>query len=251
MCNTRLARTLMGVVVAGALLFAVPGVAFAAPAVNSAGFNHHIAYDLKSMQTTAFHAQVNTPGVYAVLKVSTTRGDVVLYRGAINVANQDVTLATWNGMGPDGKRLPSSIAYVWTLTISKGGTYASESGTVSVSRIRFDLSGAAYPGSGQAVYSRYMLPGNANVYVFALVEGDPDAPPGTGSLGARIHGVVPGAYTRSIPSAGSYPVDATKPLRVTAYLRGADSIPDKGMHPVAVSAAAEATFMGWSVTVIQ
>lgn len=251
MRRTIVARALIALLFAGVASLLWTQIAFAAPAVNYAGFDRHIAYELKSMQRTVFHAQVNTVGVYAVLKVATMRGDVVLFRGGIDMANRDVTLASWNGMGPDGRPLPSSGAYVWTLTISKGGHYASSSGTISVSRIRFQLSSGAFPGSKPIVFSRYMIPGNANVYVFANVEGDDSGTPATGSLAVRIHGVAPGAYTRSVPSTGSYRVDSTRLLRATAYLGGSNSIPDRGMHPVVVTATAPQTVMEWMVVVIQ
>jgi hypothetical protein len=133
---------LIACLMAATLLFASP--AFAAPAVNWVRAGTPIAYDLKSFQSTRFTASVNTANVWAVLKVKTGRGDVVVYKGSIPTANTTFTFPKWNGMGPDGRRLPPA-SYNYELTISKGGASATASGKILISNVYFGFSGHTYP----------------------------------------------------------------------------------------------------------
>jgi hypothetical protein len=116
--------------IAAALVIVFAGVMPAsAMTVKSIKVTNAVAYDIKSLQSTRFLASVDTTGVYAVLKVKTAAGDLVLYKGPINTT-APVQLASWNGLS-GGKRLPSAV-YGVTLTINKGGQTASAS-TISPS----------------------------------------------------------------------------------------------------------------------
>jgi hypothetical protein len=158
-------RLLVLVTLVVAFVAAAASPAFALK-VNWAKPSGPIAYDLKSLQKTYFQASVDTTNCYAVMKVKTGRGDVVIYKGAIPYANRTYTFPGWTGMGPDGKRLTTSN-YPWELTISKGGNVATKTGRIPVTRIIWSVSNSAKDAQHTDSYSKYMLAGKANVYFSA------------------------------------------------------------------------------------
>jgi hypothetical protein len=68
-------------------------------------FTNPIGYDLRSFLKTSFKLTASQDAVKAKLVVKTKAGDVVLCDKTLsNAANTPITIATWNGMGRDGKR---------------------------------------------------------------------------------------------------------------------------------------------------
>lgn len=138
----RLARPciLVALVIAVALAWAAP--AFAAPGILFAKYTNPIAYELKSLQSTRFYTRVDTANVWAALKVRTPYGDKYIYRGAIPTAGTNFYFPLWDGKGPSGQRLPTSVAYRWSLTVTRGGQSTTASGTIPVTRIYTSISGS-------------------------------------------------------------------------------------------------------------
>lgn len=153
-------------------LFVGVATAAAAPVVKEAAFTNPVAYELKSLLTTRFYCTVDTPGSWATLTVSNSKGVVkTLYSGAINTTSRTYFPA-WNGLDSAGKRLPTA-SYDWKLTITKGGSTTVKTGKITVSKVQFFLKGDYTPSGNLpptplafmfATYDRYMIDAPVNIY---------------------------------------------------------------------------------------
>jgi hypothetical protein len=140
----------------------------------SPNFIRPIAYDIKSLQTTAFRFASGERGTRARLVVRGARsdgGDLVLLDKVVDAtvdSGWDVGpgpyYVTWNGRDEKGGRLRYSAGYTWTLSVSlPGRAPESASGTVIVSRILFVRSGASF--GLPSIQTGYLRPGAVNVYL--------------------------------------------------------------------------------------
>lgn len=206
-----------------------------APKALTARFSNPVAYELKSLLTTRFHASVDSPNVWAVLTVSCPSGPKTLYDGPIGAANQDFVFPAWNGTDAKGNRLTSS-SYDWQLTVTKGGASSTTTGKITVSRIFFTMKGRS--SAGAVIHHQgYMIPGSANFYVGATTTRASD------SLRITVNG--PNHYNATV---GDFGVVSASRLNTTAYLRGVAAIRSRAVHDLYVTSAGDVTY---GVTVIQ
>lgn len=220
------------------LTFAFASTAFAAPGVTNAKFSNPVAYELKSLLSTRFTCDVDTPGTWGRLDILGANGVVkTVYNGPLTQGTNWFPL--WNGYGANGKRLPSA-SYDWRLTVTKGGESTVVRGKLTVSKIHFVVQGRLTD-LGEESYSRYMVPGSANIYWQFTNNSWVDslyfylyAPSGTNVGWAYVD------------------FDENETLKGTWYLRkepGNDTlIYERGMHDFEISVANDVTFY---MTVIQ
>jgi len=219
----------------GVLAFAQSAHALA---INDVKYTGPVAYELKSLQTTRFYCSVDTPGVWATLRIKDGEGRVVktIYSGPINDANTWFYFPLWNGLDNNGKRLYTS-SWNWELTVNKGGQTAVKTGKITVSKIAFFVTGRAqYPNVD--LFSRYMVPGNANIYVRTSSPVSFDA------------------FQFAIAHEGGYQYEsriiyndvANSPVNSTVYLRGSTAPRARGMHVLGAAAYEDVSYY---ITVIQ
>lgn len=235
--RTRIIAPAVFVAMLAALLtFAFASTAFAAPGVTNAKFSNPVAYELKSLLSTRFTCDVDTPGTWGRLDILGANGVVkTVYNGPLTQGTNWFPL--WNGYGANGKRLPSA-SYDWRLTVTKGGESTIVRGKLTVSKIHFVISGQADPDTPY-FYSRYMMPGNANVYS-RIVNNSGDTScltlamffsPNTEELGYIYWWTNPNSV-----------------LNYTHYTRDYFDLKYRGVHTIGVMASEDSTFY---MTVIQ
>lgn len=223
---TIVALALMGV------LLTAPS-AFALPHAEEAAFTNPVAYELKSLLTTHFYVKLDTDDVWATLDILAADGSVVktVYSGPTGRAGVRYYFPYWNGLDKNGRRLPSAN-YRWRLQLAKGTQRNYYSGNITVSKINFFIKGVGQPDGSTSdlsvsqQFNRYMIPGNANIYM-QVWETDSSV------NGARLTADI--AYTTSsidhrYPEAFSYLVANDQVLKATAYLRGTKAIRYRGVH---------------------
>jgi hypothetical protein len=194
-----------------------------------------IAYDIASLQRTTFSTKVDVTGANAVLYVATAAGNKVLYSGKLGAANTTLVFPAWNGMGIDGKRLPSA-AYTWTLKVTTSGGTTTTSGKITVSKIWFQRKGVSAKGVKVAA-TGYMKPGSANVYVSAKTTAASDR------FSLRCYRA--GAF--AFPTA-NWTFGSATPLNTTKYFRSPYVVPSAGIASFDFTGLTNVTYM---VTVIQ
>ncbi|MBU4557004.1 MAG: hypothetical protein KJ747_09050 [Actinobacteria bacterium] len=207
-----------------------PSTAIATPPqATSAHFTNPVAYELKSLLTTEFKCTIDKPGTWAVLDIFSADGIVKnVYDGPISVAGEEVTFPAWDGTDYRRRRMPSA-SYEWRLTLLKNGERSYTRGKICVSKINFFISGVSDNGEGVQVFSRYMIPGNANIYMRLR---DPYAASDPGRFLSSLIGWIeyPPPHREQRIEIGSWRLPEAETLDVTHYLRDADSIRYRGMH---------------------
>ena len=227
---------IVAAIVTIASLFAAPEAR--ALRINEVRYTGPVAYELKSLQTTRFWCTVDTPGVWATLRIKDGQGRVVrtIYSGPIQEANKRFYFPLWNGLDDNGQRL-FSASWNWELTVNKGGAVATKTGKITVSKIEFFLTGRVSD-LKEDLFSRYMIPGNANIYIRTSTSGPFDA---------FMFGIVNASGYEYI----SDPILMDRPNRAvntTVYLRGSNAMIGRGMN-VFVTAGYDDVY--YYMTVIQ
>lgn len=217
-------------VLAAALSLALASPAVAAPKATEAAFTNPVAYELKSLLSTRFYCTVDTAGTWAVLDVFSADGIVkTVYSGPIAAANTKTYFPAWDGKDYLGRRLPSA-SYEWRLTLSKGGQSSVTRGKITVSRITFFVKGEGST-EGMDLQNRYMLPGNANIYLDLAALGTDGA-----TLSINIaYPTNPAGWDPSFPTLqlielGDLQASAGAPLKQTIYLRGSQAPRYRGSY---------------------
>jgi hypothetical protein len=231
----------------------------APPVINSIRYTNQIAYDLRSLQSTRFIANVDHDSTPATLTVKTMRGDVVVWHGRIPAADTNFFVPLWNGMGPDGRKLPPAV-YDWEFKIGYQGegtnaairpmlagggeswVAARSSGKIIVSNVCFNVSGMALGSSEPRYHDAWMKPGNANMYVVldALVDPSP-----VDSFDLQLWGPVAGTY--NVEKAWTGLAMGTRKTD-TFYLRPPKEIKTRGIHTFQCAAGYQVRY---NITVIQ
>lgn len=130
----------------------------------------------------------------------------------------------WNGMDSAGRRMPSA-SYDWRLTVSKAGESTVVRGKITVSKIHFVIKGGPTDPDGD-YYIRYMVPGNANIYVQATT---------TEPYDMFAFGVGYAPTDQLIYATDVLDVTNANAFKGTFYMRGAEATPYRGNHVVIVA----------------
>ncbi len=244
--RTRIIAPAVFVAMLAALLtFAFASTAFAAPGVTYAKFSNPVAYELKSLLSTRFTCDVDTPGTWGRLDILGANGVVkTVYNGPLTQGANWFPL--WNGLDNAGKRLPSA-SYDWRLTVTKGAESTVVRGKITVSKIQFVVKGRS---DGQVItfQDRYMIPGSANIYWQAT---------NRTSSSSSLHVELRAPSTVASPVGrvvgyGDIEFDPSETVKGTWYLRkepGNDTLLyDRGVHRFAIRSL---NVVDYYMTVIQ
>jgi hypothetical protein len=169
---------------------------------------------------------------WAVLDVFSADGIVkTVYSGPTTGGGALQTFPVCDGKDYLGRRLPTAT-YEWRLTLNRGGETSVTRGRVIVSRITFAVSAVESSDEGYwDVEDRYMIPGNANVYL-RLRPALPNYDKGWGSLNVQLEypaGVGAGYLLQQVVRVGNYESKGPT-LNTTTYLRGANAVRNRGPH---------------------
>jgi hypothetical protein len=204
------------------------------PKVLRAYFGNIIAYDMASLRTAPFRASTDTTGAAVELRVKTPSGVKLLYKGTMSKANGAVSLGIWNGMGADGKRMPTGL-YDWTLKMSTSGGTTTVTGKVRITRTYYMFTGES--AAELKSFSSKLNAGPVNVYVSASTTATTDS--------IRVRAFRGTTYA---PVVGTWSITSATPLATSVYMSGKRGIPSAGTIGFDVLGGTRVTF---KVTTIQ